>query len=408
MEKINELLGWDVFDETHPPIEQPENSLSPQEQLLDAILKKDSTQLSLAISLGANPKVLVGKEKMAVFAMRNFAPDVVKVLQKNGVSFKDFNSMQMAVFETDNLDAFQWMLENKKHSEISDFLIYAVNAGACNVFNHIIEKMDEDKKVVKFNQLSSHIVSLLLSNALTMGNDKTITYLLENKKDNQMEQMFKMFFRQTKCSKIQLQNLSKMLSSHPQCIPIFKSSIKRVGFYIPPSEALRVPGFKNCYSPNESSLEVTGITTLLEFLVYQNNDIVVDVFARPAGKQKLAKIIEQRGEFFFSFLASQASRELRQGILKSTKEIWRDWRDQNNSNAFHYLASRTSLLKTLCEDLYVLDSELLTTADDTGKTPLMSFPADHAATVTKKMLKKELRSVGIPVSVQPQSSKRKM
>lgn len=199
-----------------------------------------------------------------------------------------------------------------------------------------------------------------------------------------------------------------MLGSHPQCIPAFKSSIKRVGFYVPFSEALRVPGFKKCYSPNENSLEVTGITTLLEFLVYQNNDIVVDVFAQPAGQQKLAKIIEQRGEFFFSFLASQASRELRQGILKSTKEIWRHWRDQNNSNALHYLASRPSLLKTLCEDLYGLDSELLTTADNTGKTPLMSFPADHAATVTKKMLKKELRSVGVSVSVHPQSSKRKM
>lgn len=408
MEQVNEVLGWDVFDEMDPALEQPENSLSPQEQLLDAIRKKDSTQLSLAISLGANPKVLVGKEKMAVFAMRNFATDVVKVLQKNGVSFKDFNSIQVAVFEADNLDAFQWMVENKKHSEISDFLIYAMHGGACNVFNHIIEKMDEDKKVGKFNQLSSVIVTLLLSNALTMGNDKTITHLLEIKKNNQIEQMFKMFWMQIKCSKIQIQNLSKMLSSHPQCIPAFKSSIKRVNFYVPPSEALRVPGFKNCYSPNESSLEVTGITTLLEFLVYQNNDIVVDVFAQPAGQQKLAKIIEQRGEFFFSFLASQAGRELRQGILKPTKEIWRHWRDQNNSNALHYLASRPSLLKTLCEDLYILDSELLTTANDTGKTPLMSFPTDHAATVTKKMLKRELRSVGVSVSIQSQPSKRKM
>lgn len=408
MEQVNEVLGWDVFDETTPAIPPPKNNLSPQEQLLDAIRKKDSTQLSLAISLGANPKVLVGKEKMAVFAMRNFTPDVVKVLQKNGVSFKDFNSMQTAVFETDNLEAFHWIVENKKNSEMSDFLMFAAQAGACNVFNHIVEKMAEDKRESKFNQINYNMSTALLSNALTMGNEKTITYLLENKKDNKMEQIFKTFWRQTKCSKIQLQTLSKMLTAHPQCIPAFKSSIKQVSLYVPHSEMLTVSGFKKYYSAPENALKATGITTLLEFLVYQNNDVVVDVFAQPAGKQKLAKIIEQRGEFFFSFLASQASRELRQGILKPTKEIWRHWRDENNSNALHYLASRPSLLKTLCEDLYILDSELLTTADDTGKTPLMSFPADHAATVTKKMLKKELRAVGVSVSVQSQPSKRKM
>ena len=408
MEQVNEVLGWDVFNEAHSAIEQPESNLSPQEQLLDAVRKKDSAKLSLAISLGANPKILVGKEKMAVFAMRNFAPDVVKVLQKNGVSFKDFNSMQTAVFETDNVDAFQWIVENKKNSKVSDFLIFATQGGACNVFNHIVEKMDEDHRESKFNQISSNIASPLLSNALTMGNEKTISYLLENKKDKQIEQIFKIFFRQTKCSAIQLQNLSKTLKAHPHCIPGLKSSIEFVEIYIPRNEALSVSGFQNCYSSNGSRLRATGITTVLEFLLYQNNDLVVDVFAQPAGKEKLAQIIEQRGEFFFSFLASQGSRELRQGVLKHTKEVWKNWRDKNNSNALHYLASRHVVLKTLCEDLYALDSDLLTTADNTGKTPLMSFPADQAASVTKKMLKKELRSSGMVVSNTPQPSKRKM
>lgn len=405
MEKIEDVLGWDVFDDT-PALEQPQTSVSPQEQMLDAIRKKDIDQLKASLSLGANPKVLVGKEKMAVFAMRNFCEDVVRVLQKSGVSFKDFSSMESAVFETDNLNAFQWIVNNKnpklKNPDVAEFLTSAAKYGACNIFNYISQKSETRQ------QISSNITGTLFSNALTMGNETTISYLLNNRKDNHIEQMFRIVLRQTKCSSLQLQNLSKMLKDHPHCIPALKSSIQHVEFYMPQSEVLSVAGFQNCYSPKESRLWTTGITTLLEFLLYQNNDVVVNVFAQPAGKEKLAQIIEKRGEFFFSFLASQASRELRQGVLKHTKDVWQNWRDSNSSNAFHYLASRSPVLKTLCEDLYTLDSELLTTPDNTGKTPLMSFPADHAAVVTKKMMKKELRSSGVVVSNAIQPSKRKM
>lgn len=405
MEKIADVLGWDVFDDTPTP-DQPQTTVSPQEQMLDAIRKKDVNQLKASLTLGANPKVLVGKEKMAVFAMRNFSADVVRVLQKSGVSFKDFSNMESAVFETDNLEAFQWIVDNKnpksKNPDVSEFLMSAARYGACHIFNDISQKSETRQ------QISSNIIGTLFANALTMGNETTISYLLDDRKNNQIERMFEVFFRHTKCSSLQLQNLSKMLKDHPHCIAALKSSIKRVEFYVHPNELLSVSGFQNCYSPQGSRLSTNGVATLLEFLLYQNNDLVVNVFAQPAGKEKLAQIIEQRGEFFFSFLASQASRELRQGVLKHTKDVWKNWRDQNNSNAFHYLASRPSALKTLCEDLYALDSELLTTADNKGKTPLMLFPADHAAAVTKKMMKKELRSSGVVVSNTHQSSKRKM
>lgn len=405
MENITDVLGWDVFDDT-PQQDPSQLDISPQEHMLDAIRKKNATQLTASLALGANPKVLVGKEKMAVFAMRNFSEDVVRVLQKNGVSFKDFSNMESAVFETDNLEAFQWIVDHKnpksKTPDVSEFITSAAHYGACHIFNYIYQN-SENKQ-----QISSNIIGTLFSNALTMGNETTISYLLDNRKDNQIERMFEVFFRQSKCSFIQLQNLSKMLKDHPHCIPPLKSSINHVDFYVHPNELLSVSGFQNCYSPKGSRLWTNGVATLLEFLLYQNNDLVINVFAQPAGKEKLAQIIEQRGEFFFSFLASQASRELRQGVLKHTKDVWKNWRDQNNSNAFHYLASRPSALKTLCEDLYALDSELLTTADNKGKTPLMLFPADHAAAVTKKMMKKELRSSGVVVSNTPQSSKRKM
>ena len=410
MDQAHNILGWNIFDEV-VSVEQSTNDLSPQEQMFESIRKKDAEQLTAAISLGANPKVLVGKEKMAVFAIRNFSVDVIKVLQKSGVSFKDFYSMESAVFEMDHLEAFHWIVENKNKkskTDISEFLLPAAELGACNVFNEIVEKMDEAKKAENFKFVSAQMSSALISNALTMGNEKTLTYLFEMKNSNQLEHIFKIFWEHTKCSKIQLQNLHKTLNTLPHIIPAFKASIQHIRVSVSPYERLNIRGFEEIYKPQEYSLKANGIATLLEFLVYQNNDVVIDAFSQKSAKEKMAQIMEQRGKFFISFLAIRANRDVRQGILKNTKDVWCNWRDEHGSNVFHYLASRSSPPKTLCEDLYTLDSDLLITPNDAGETPLMSFSAEHAAAVTKKMMKKELRSTGVTVSNTRQSSGRRM
>lgn len=319
--------------------------------------------------------------------------------------------MESAVFEMDNLEAFHWIVENKNKkskTDISEFLLSAADRGACNVFNEIVEKMDTAKKAESFKFLSSQMGSNLISNALTMGNEKTLTYLFGVKNTNQIEHIFKVFWAQVKCSKIQLQNLHKTLTTHPHIIPALKASIQHIRMSVSHYERLNIRGFSELCKPQEYSMNTNGVATLLEFLVYQNNDVVLDAFAQPSAQQKMTQIMEQRGKFFVSFLAIKANRDLRQGVLKNTKDVWCNWRDEHGSNVFHYLASRPNPPKTLCEDLYALDSDLLTTANDAGETALMSFSADHAASVTKKMMKKELRSTGVTVSNTRQSSGRRM
>lgn len=409
MDQVQTILGWDVFDNsTSEPVST--HTLSPQEQMMDAIRSQNLPQLISALELGANPKVLVGKEKMAVFAVRNFSPEIIKVLQKNGVSFKDFSNIAPAIYETDNLQAFEWMLETKYNKE-KDFKVKVLlppvcSAGACNIFNAISEKINGVPD--SYQSLSSHLTASLLSSALTMGNEKTLKILTSVKSSKELQQTLSVFLRSTKCSRLQLQNLHKLLQVAPQIIPSLKESIKNVSVSVSYYEILATPGFNALYSKNNHGFKIDGIETLLEFLIYQNNDVVTDTFAKNGAEEKLASIVQKRGKPFFSFIALKASRELRQSLLKNTREAWKDWRDEHGANALHYLASRTNPPKSLCEDLYILDAELLCMTDNSGKTPLMFFPPEQVASVTKKMIKKDLRSVGVKVGGTPQSGKRKM
>lgn len=409
MDQVQNVLGWDVFENVAPEsVSAP--TLSPQEQMMEAIRAQNVPQLISSLELGANPKVLVGKEKMAVFAVRNFSQEIIKVLQKNGVSFKDFSNIAPAIYETDNVQAFEWMLETK-HNKEKDFKIKMLlpdicSAGACNIFNAISEKINHDPE--SYRSLPSHITASLLSSALTMGNEKTLQILTSIKSGKELQQTLSVFLRSTKCSRLQLQNMHKLLQVSPEMILPLKESIKSVSVSVSYYEILATPGFNALHSKTTHGFNIGGIETLLEFLIYQNNDVVADTFAKNGAEEKIASIVQKRGKPFFSFLAIKASRDLRQSVLKNTRGAWKDWRDENGANALHYLASRTDPPKSLCEDLYVLDAELLCTADASGKTPLMFFPADHAASVTKKMMKKELRSVGVKVATAPQPSKRKM
>lgn len=399
MSDLNAVMGWDVFEQTTPPLEGGKTR-SPQEQLLEGIIKKDPEQVQAALVSGANPKVLVGKEKMSVFAVRHFSLDVVKVLQKKGVSFKDIRGLLEAVFQEDLPEAFEWVWNQKSDAAAPDCIQRICETGAYKIFN--AKKDSWGNEVVCFIEQSPSRGRNILSKSLAEGHEQTLDWLFKHISASSMSHMFKSFWNQDKCSASQIKNLGLLLKRVEHSAVVIKNSMGHKNFYISKyaNGFLTVPAFQKMFPKIQGHTEyrLDNISSVLEMLLYNNNPLCIEGFAQKSGAENFRALLNRHKEHFVIFFALDATREIRQGVLKATHQAWKDWRDDNGCNVLHYLASRTSIPKTLCDDLYALDAELLLTADFQGKTPLMFFSAEQAAGISKKMMKKELRSTGTSMS----------
>lgn len=378
---------------------------------MQGVIGRNAQQVHDALAMGADCKALVGKDKMAVVAIRSFSAPVCEALLKAGTSFKDTQNILEALFQTDDASAFAWytnLAHMKKMATGEEFVkinlfFAAVRYGSVK----IVERLSSNPAAAQWLQGSQEKVFPLLANALSMTHPLS-RWILSNTSTRQQHQAIGAVLQSPDTTLAQLQELQALSSEFPTINSIVKSVIGRTETYVSHPNVLHLPIFSKIAKKSQYSvqLNIDSIGSVFEYLVHSFHPLLVSALSTEKGKEQLKDIFLRRPCEVMAGMGCLAEKNVRSAMLQALNPLLSQWRDEDGNNAFHYMLARTQSTKVLVDELYGLNPALLIESNTAGKTPLSFLDVAVAAACTQKIMKKELRAAGVSAGSSPAPRRR--
>ena len=388
-------------------------SLSPEEAnvaLIKAIVDRNLKSVQQALEAQANTKQLVGKEKLGVFAVGYFEEDIVHLLQKHGVSFKDNIKMMEKIFMTDNSVALEWYLktpsfskfiDTKKPSDALSFLTSAIEHGAGRCVEVLAQKeeftshfssispqyfregfpkmlrkpLKECFGMLEALKVSPQVLSLVVQTSLRLRGqiqDSPIAKMTLGEIQNLQKVL-------------QLEGVDEKTFPHPihasVVAPTLSSVKDKMGLAV---AQLPKPGF-NYYG--EVEFQATNLT---QIVVASGSSINRLLACHKEGKMALEQALKDPAICILFF--ANANKETIIKVLKNAPNLL-DIRDSSNNTLLHYATCLSQASDKFCNDLISLDVDLFSSPNNLSVSPVDLLPAPLSSKVQKTLLSKNLKPV---------------
>ena len=415
-------LSWRPSDQDSP---QSASELefagkSPDEILVTSIIEKNVAGVQHALALGANHKMLVGKEKMGAFCMRHFNKDVVELLDKQGVSFKDIANISLGIAGSDSVDALEWFVNSPRMKKMlldpNDSSRYVImsNLLDCGAVECVLWLKDVHPELVSktFNQAFSNSSAGFLFSALKKGNADAFDFTLSARLHKPPTQILADFFS-FNAHDFTLADcvfLQSTLEQKPHVAQVWDEMWRRQND--PKSNSPLLSGDHilaskfNCYQISKKCLATDRTQSsyytyqydpknFLEMLVCHSSKLICSLTG--AVKEQMDDALfdgPNSPKLLFGYM-QRASRDTIKSFFDAYPKA-HTWRDDTGSNLFHYVMVRSTdhsfaAPKVLYETLFSIDPDLCFETNHGKVHSFAHIPPELQSALQAKMMKKELK-----------------